>query len=84
MLNKILNKIQTTHNNTKIEYIKSQIHKFINNKKGSDDKNAGSAMSIIIAVVIGVLVLGLLYAFFKDQFFPAVISKIMDALNYSG
>ena len=67
----------------KIINFKKQLTNFIKDTRGSDDKNAGSAMSIIIAVVIGFLLLTSLYGFFNGQFLPAVFEKIMEALNYS-
>lgn len=61
-----------------------KIKEFIKNKKGSDDKNAGSAMSMITSVVIGFLILTAIYSFFNQDFLPSLFQKITDAINYSG
>ena len=65
-------------------YLKKSIKSFINNKKASDDKNTGSAMAMIFAVVIGFLLLTTVYGFMNSEFLPEVFQKLKDALNYSG
>ena len=64
--------------------LKKSIKSFINNKKASDDKNTGSAMAMIFAVVIGFLLLTTVYGFMNSEFLPKVFQKLKDALNYSG
>lgn len=43
-----------------------------------------TAVKILIAVVLGALLLGLLYALFKDTIMPTVTKKINDMFNYAG
>lgn len=43
-----------------------------------------TAVKILIAVVLGALLLGLLYALFKDTVMPTVTQKINDMFNYAG
>ena len=61
--------------------LKNEIKKLIENRKGSDDKNSGTAMAIIFAVVIGFILVTSFSAFFNDQFLPQVFDKITGALN---
>lgn len=61
--------------------MKALIKKFISDKKGADDKNAGSAMSIVFSVVLGGLLITSFYAFFNEQFLPTVFGKIMDMFS---
>lgn len=68
----------------KLDLIIIKIKEFIENKKGSDDKNAGSAMNMIFAVVIGSLLTTAIYGFFNRDFLPMVFSKLTGMLNYSG
>lgn len=67
-------------NNT-ITKMKTIIKKFILDKKGADDKNAGSAMSIVFSIVVGGLLITSIYAFFNEQFLPTVFGKIMDMFS---
>ena len=76
-------KINQILKNTKSN-IKIKIIEFIKNKKGSDDKNTGSAMAMIFSVVIGFLILTTIYGFMNGEFLPEVFNKLKDALNYSG
>lgn len=43
-----------------------------------------TAVKILIAVVLGALLLGLLYALFKDTIMPTVTQKITEMFNYAG
>lgn len=43
-----------------------------------------TAVKILIAVVLGALLLGLLYALFKDTIMPTVTQKINDMFGYAG
>lgn len=61
--------------------ILKKIIAFIKNKKGSEDKGAGVAMSIIAVVVIGFIVINAMTGFFTDRLFPAVFDKILGALS---
>lgn len=64
--------------------LKNELKSFIKNKRASDDKNTGSAMAMIFAVVIGFLLLTTVYGFLNSEFLPEVFQKLKDALNYSG
>ena len=64
--------------------LKNELKLFIENIKASDDKNTGSAMSMIFSVVIGFLILTTVYGFLNTDFFPNLFQKLVDALNYSG
>lgn len=66
-----------------IQILREKIKEFIKSKRASDDKNAGSAMNIIFAIVIGGLLLTSIYAFLNGDFLPAVFQKIKDLLNYN-
>ena len=61
-----------------------KIKQFIKSKKAADDKNAGSAMAIVFAVVIGGLLISKVYGFFNIDFLPTAFKKLMDLFNYSG
>ena len=43
-----------------------------------------TGVKILIAVVIGALLLGLLYALFSDTIMPTVTQKVQDLFNYAG
>lgn len=43
-----------------------------------------TAVKILIAVVLGALLLGLLYALFNDTIMPTVTTKINEMFNYAG
>lgn len=43
-----------------------------------------TAVKILIAVVLGALLLGLLYALFNDTIMPTVTQKINQMFNYAG
>ena len=64
--------------------LKDKVKLFLKDKKGSDDKNTGSAMAMIFAVVIGFLLLSTVYGFMNSEFLPEVFQKLKDSLNYSG
>ena len=64
--------------------LKNELKSFVKNKRASDDKNTGSAMAMIFAVVIGFLLLTTVYGFMNSEFLPEVFKKLKDALNYSG
>ena len=61
-----------------------KIKQFIKSKKAADDKNSGSAMAIIFAVVIGSLLISKIYGFFNIDFLPTVFQKLMNLFNFSG
>ena len=61
-----------------------KIKQFIKSKKASDDKNAGSAMAIVFAVVIGGLFINKMYGFLNIDFLPTLFKKLMDLFNFSG
>ena len=43
-----------------------------------------SGVKILIAVVIGALLLGLIYALFNDTIMPTVTEKVEGLFNYAG
>ena len=43
-----------------------------------------SGVKILIAVVIGALLLGLLYALFEDTIMPTVTTKVQELFNFKG
>ena len=43
-----------------------------------------SGIKILIAVVIGALLLGLLYALFNDTIMPTVTQRITEMFNFAG
>lgn len=43
-----------------------------------------TGVKILIAVVIGALLLGLLYALFNDTIMPTVTTKVQELFNYGG
>lgn len=66
----------------KFKVLKEKIRNLIKSKRASDDKNAGSAMNIIFAIVIGGLLLTAIYGFLNTDFLPSVFQKLKDLLNY--
>ena len=54
----------------------------ITNKRGETHIN--TAVKIIIAVVIGALLLGGLYALFNTTIMPTVTNKITELFNFAG
>lgn len=64
--------------------LKDKVKLFLKNKKGSDDKNTGSAMAMIFAVVIGSLLITAMFGFFNRDFLPVIFSKLLNILNYNG
>ena len=64
--------------------LKNELKSFVKNKRASDDKNTGSAMAMIFAVVIGSLLITAMFGFFNRDFLPVIFSKLMNILNYNG
>ena len=64
--------------------LKLKAMKFILDKKGSDDKNAGTAMNIIFAIVIGGIIITSFAAYFNKDFLPTVFSKINSMFDIGG
>ncbi|MDD4495328.1 MAG: DUF6133 family protein [Eubacteriales bacterium] len=54
----------------------------VSNKKAEGYVDSG--LKILIAVVIGALLLGGLYALFNTTIIPTLVSKITALFNYSG
>lgn len=48
------------------------------------DSHVGSAIQIIIGVVIGVLVLGVLYLLFKNTVLPSISNSVSSMVTYTG
>lgn len=62
---------------------KNKIRDFIIDKKASDDKNTGTIVAMITAVVVGLLIMTAMRTFLNDKFMPGVFDKLMNALNLS-
>lgn len=60
----------------------SNVKKAIKSKKGEGYVDTG--VKVLMAVVIGALVLGGLYALFKGIILPTMETKITDMFNYQG
>lgn len=91
-MKKLFNKITNTVNNaaitvkTKADNAMASIADF-NRRALSGNAGEGyidTAVKILIAVVLGALLLGLLYALFNDTIMPTVTKKINDMFNYAG
>ncbi len=54
----------------------------LRNKRGENFVDSG--IKILIAVVIGALLLGGLYALFGDTIMPTVTEKVEDMFNFKG
>ncbi len=54
----------------------------LNEKRGENFVDSG--IKILIAVVIGALLLGGLYALFGDTIMPTVTDKVEDMFNFKG
>lgn len=59
-----------------------QIYLIIQDK--SAENFIDSALKILIAVVIGALLLGGLYALFGDQILPTLNRRVTEMFNYAG
>lgn len=46
------------------------------------DSHVGSAIQIIIGVVVGVLVLGALYLLFKNTVLPSISTQVSSMISY--
>lgn len=67
----------------RISLNKTKILQFLTSKKAADDKNAGSAMAIVFAVVIGGILIAKVGGFFNNDFLPTAFQKILDLFNFS-
>lgn len=56
--------------------------KFIRNRKG--DAYVDTAVKILIAVVIGALLLGGIYALMNNTVLPTLTQKVTDMFNFAG
>lgn len=54
----------------------------LSNQKG--DQNLGSAIQILIAVVIGALLLAGLYTLFDEVVLPTVTARVQGMFDYAG
>lgn len=50
----------------------------------SGEAYIGEAIKILIAVVVGALLLGLIYALIKTDIFPTIKNKIVELFDYEG
>ena len=62
--------------------VKARVAKATDGNEGEAYVDTG--VKILIAVVIGALLLGLLYALFSDTIMPTVTQKVQDLFNYAG
>ncbi|MFI3255043.1 MAG: DUF6133 family protein [Eubacteriales bacterium] len=62
--------------------LQKRAEKAIANEKG--DQNLGSAIQILIAVVIGALLLAGLYTLFDEVVLPTVTDRVQGMFDYSG
>lgn len=76
-MNKTANKI----NNSLIS-MQSKAHFAFSNQRG--DQNLGSAIQILIAVVIGALLLAGLYTLFDEVVLPTVTERVQEMFDYAG
>lgn len=91
-MKKLFNKIANTANNAAISVktkANNAVSSFMDFNRRAMTGNAGegyidTAVKILIAVVLGALLLGLLYALFKDTIMPTVTQKINEMFNYAG
>lgn len=66
----------------KANEIAVRTHAAIANRKAEGYVDSG--VKILIAVVIGALLLGGLYALFGDTIMPSVTAKVQELFNYAG
>lgn len=78
---KIANKVKDTFNTKKMQ-LEAIVSTAVAGTEGEAYVDTG--VKILIAVVIGALLLGLLYALFSDTIMPTVTQKVQDLFNYNG
>ena len=66
----------------KLEVFKARAKRNLCNQRG--DQNLGTAVTILITVVIGALLLAGLYLLFEDVVMPTVTKKIEEMFDYKG
>lgn len=72
----------TTCAKNSIQKFKNKTTLALKNNKG--DQNVGQAISVLIAVVIGALLLAGLYTLFDDVVMPTVTTKVEEMFDYNG
>lgn len=72
-MKRFINKVKSMFTCAKVALSNNQAEGFVD-----------SGVKILIAVVIGALLLGGLYALFGDTILPGLTDKITDLFNYAG
>ena len=72
-MRKIMNKVNETVGKAMVA---------VTNKRG--EGFIDTAVKILMAVVIGALILGALYALFNNTVIPTLVRRIQEMFNYSG
>ena len=80
LFKKVINKIKSMFTRARAVFTMTKLTLASNCGEGFVD----SGIKILIAVVIGALLLGGLYALFGDTILPTLTNKIKDLFNYSG
>lgn len=65
-----------------VKRVQRKVHRAFCNRKGEAYVDTG--LKILIAVVIGALLLGGLYALFGDTILPKLTQKITELFSYNG
>lgn len=79
---KMLNNFNKSFDMNPMKNLQKRAEKAISNEKG--DQNLGSAIQILIAVVIGALLLAGLYTLFDEVVLPTVTDRVQGMFDYSG
>lgn len=80
-MKKIINTIKNKSTEIGVK-TKSNLVNVMTNNRG--DANVGTALQILICVVIGALLLSGLYTLFSDIVLPTVTQRVQDMFNYQG
>ncbi len=79
---KMFNNYNKSFDMNPMKNLQKRAEKAIANEKG--DQNLGSAIQILIAVVIGALLLAGLYTLFDEVVLPTVTDRVQGMFDYSG
>ncbi len=79
---KLFNKSQNVHDSNSVQKLEKRAKTALSNEKG--DQNLGSAVQILICVVIGALLLAGLYTLFDEVVLPTVTERVQEMFDYSG
>lgn len=81
LFNKFANSVKSTAANIKTSVVAFNRRAVCNN---AGEGYIDTAVKVLIAVVLGALVLGGLYAILNDTVMPTVTQKINEMFNYAG